>query len=149
VKAREIDPGNPVVLFNLASARERIGEMDEAAVLLTQSLRHSPAWEDAARRLSTLLGRFKVETAAEFDPHGLLAAFAFKHIDHQTIAAAALDHLKAATSLGQAVEQAGWAKRMKRRARFCFVAPTRCLPSRSCLQRSATARIAIPGLKRC
>jgi SAM-dependent methyltransferase len=107
VKAREIDPRNPVVLFNLASARERIGEMDEAAVLLTQSLRHSPSWEDAARRLSMLLGRFRVETAAEFDPHGLLAAFAFKHIDHHTIASAALDHLKAATSLGQAVEQAG------------------------------------------
>jgi tetratricopeptide (TPR) repeat protein len=107
VKAREIDPRDAVVLFNLAGARERIGEMDEAAVLLTQSLRYSPSWEDAARRLSMLLGRFRVETAAAFDPHGLLAAFAFKRIAHQTIAAAALDHFKAAPPLGDAVAEAG------------------------------------------
>jgi len=104
-KAREIDPRNPAVLFNLASAKERVGEMDEAGQLLTQSLRHRPTWFDPAQRLALLLGRYKVEKAGAFDPRGLLAAFAFKHIDHSPIAIASIDHFLANSSLGDAIGQ--------------------------------------------
>ncbi len=55
-KARAADPRNPAVLFNLASAKERVGDIDEAAALLTEALRHRPSWEEPAQRLSLLLG---------------------------------------------------------------------------------------------
>ena len=103
-KARETDPKNPVVLFNLASAKERIGEIDEAAQLLTEALRLRPAWFEAAQRLALICGRYRIENAGELNPHGLLAAFAFDRIDRQVVASAAIAHLLAQSSLGEATE---------------------------------------------
>jgi SAM-dependent methyltransferase/tetratricopeptide (TPR) repeat protein len=104
-KALKIDPRNPAVLFNLASAKERIGEIDEAARLLTQALRSRP-WFEPAQRLALLAGRYRIEGAGELDPHGLLAAFAFDRVDRQPIAAAAIAHLRARSPLGDAAEKA-------------------------------------------
>jgi SAM-dependent methyltransferase len=106
-KAREAEPRNPVILFNLASAKERTGDIGEAAQLLTEALRLRPDWDEPAQRLAILLGRYKIETAGDLDPHGLLAAMAVARIDQQTIAAAALGHLRARTSLGEALRRAG------------------------------------------
>ncbi len=106
-KARETDPRNPAVLFNLASAKERVGEIDEAAQLLTQALRLRPSWEEAGQSLARLTGRYRIENIGALDPHGLLAAFGFNGIDRQPIAAAAIRHLQAGSSLGEAIEKAG------------------------------------------
>ena len=62
-KARDASPRNPVPLFNLASAKERIGDIDEAAMLLTQALRFRPNWFDPAQRLALLLGALRVAIA--------------------------------------------------------------------------------------
>lgn len=105
-KAHKAEPRNPVILFNLASAKEQIGEIETAAQLLTEALRHRPSWIEPAQRLARLLGRFKLENAKDFNSHGLLAAFAFEEIDDQPIASAALAHLEARTPLGRAVRQA-------------------------------------------
>lgn len=105
-KAMAIEPKNPVILFNLASAKERTGEIGEAAKLLTEALRLRPSWFEAAQRLAHICGKYVVEDAGLLDPHGLLAAFAFERIDRQAIAAAALAHLRAATALGAALAQA-------------------------------------------
>jgi SAM-dependent methyltransferase len=105
-KARALDGRNPVVVFNLASAKERIGEIDEAAVLLSEALRLRPSWEDAARRLALLLARYRIGSAAELDPHGLLAAFGFNRLDQKPIAAAAITHVLARIGLGEAVNEA-------------------------------------------
>jgi tetratricopeptide (TPR) repeat protein len=106
-KAREAEPRNPVILLNLASAKERTGDIGEAAQLLTEALRLRPDWDEPAQRLAILLGRYKIETAGDLDPHGLLAAMSVPRIDQQTIAAAALAHLRARTSLGEALRRAG------------------------------------------
>jgi len=105
-QARQLDSRNSTLLFNLAGAKENIGEIDEAALRLTQALRHRPNWEEAAQRLALLIGRYRLETAADLDAHGLLAAFAFRRVDQNAIAAAALAHVLAQTALGEAVGEA-------------------------------------------
>jgi ubiquinone/menaquinone biosynthesis C-methylase UbiE len=105
-KARDAEPRNPVILFNLASAKERIGEIEEAARLLSEALRNRPSWIEPAQRLALLLGRYKITNAKDLDAHGLLAAFAFDQVDEQPVASAALAYLEAHTSFGKAIEQA-------------------------------------------
>ncbi|MGB0085072.1 MAG: tetratricopeptide repeat protein, partial [Rhodomicrobiaceae bacterium] len=105
-KARDADPRNPVILFNLASAKERVGEIDEAASCLTTALHFRPAWAEPAQRLALLLARYRLDAPGDLDPHGLLAAFAFDGIDRQPIAGAAIAHLRAATLLGTAINEA-------------------------------------------
>lgn len=104
-KARKAEPRNPVPLFNLASAKERIGDIDEAAQLLTEALRLRPAWFDPAQRLALLLGRYALQAPGALDAHGLLAAFAFDRIDRQCIATAAVAHLRVASPLGGCIAQ--------------------------------------------
>jgi len=105
-KARDADPRNPVPVFNLASAKERLGDIDEAATLLTQALRLRPEWFDPAQRLALLLARYALQAPADLDPRGLLAAFAFERIDLEPLAAAAIAHFKAHEPLGQAIVRA-------------------------------------------
>ena len=105
-KANVADPDNPIPLFNLAGVKEQLGEMDEAAQLLTEGLRLRPSWFDPAQRLALLLGRYRPSAPEKLDPRGLLAAFAFERIAHQPIASAAIAHLRAATPLGEALTAA-------------------------------------------
>jgi len=105
-KAHRAEPRNAVPLFNLASAKERLGEIDAAAVHLTRALRLRPDWTDPAHRLSALTARYVLPSPANLDPHGLLAAFAFEDIDQEPVAAAAMSYLRATTMLGGAVHQA-------------------------------------------
>ncbi|WP_088343647.1 MULTISPECIES: methyltransferase domain-containing protein [Rhodomicrobium] len=111
-KAVKAEPRNPVALFNLASAKERIGDIDEAAQLLTQALRQRPAWFEPAQRLAMLNLRYVLQSPGALDPHGMLAAFAFDRIDRQAVAAAAIAHLRAASPLGEfiALADAGGAE---------------------------------------
>jgi SAM-dependent methyltransferase len=105
-KARDAEPRNPVPLFNLASAKERLGDIDEAAVLLTQALRLRPNWFEPAQRLALLLGRYALQSPGDLEPRGLLAAFAFDRIDLQSLAAAAIAYMQANSPLGEAVARA-------------------------------------------
>jgi SAM-dependent methyltransferase len=105
-KAHRAEPRDPVPLFNLATAKERLGEIDDAAVHLTRALRLRPSWTDPARRFSSLAARYIISSPAELDPHGLLAAFALPDVDHDPLAAAALSYLRATTMLGGAAHQA-------------------------------------------
>ena len=105
-KAREANPRDPVALFNLASAKERLGDIDEAAVLLTQALRLRPGWFVPAQRLALLEARYAVQSPGDLDPRGLLAAFAFDRIDLQPIATAAMAHVQAHSPLGEALARA-------------------------------------------
>jgi SAM-dependent methyltransferase len=105
-KARDAEPRNPVPLFNLASAKERLGDIDDAAILLTQALRLHPSWFEAAQRLALLLARYAVQSPGDLDPRGLLAAFAFDRIDLEPIASASLAHLRARSPLGEAIARA-------------------------------------------
>ena len=105
-KAHRAEPRDPVPLFNLASAKERLGEIDDAAAHLTRALRLRPAWADPARRFSALTARYVLRTPEDLDPYGLLAAFAVGEIDHEPLAATAIAYLRATTMLGGAVHQA-------------------------------------------
>jgi SAM-dependent methyltransferase len=105
-KAHRAEPRDPVPLFNLASAKERLGEIDEAAAHLTRALRLRPGWADPARRFSALVARYVLSSPGQLDPYGLLAAFAVAEIDHGPLAATAMAYLRATTMLGGAVHQA-------------------------------------------
>jgi SAM-dependent methyltransferase len=105
-KAHRAEPRDPVPLFNLASAKERLGEIDDAAVHLTRALRLKPSWTDPARRFSSLAARYIIGSPAELDPHGLLAAFSLSEVDHEPLAATAMAYLRATTMLGGAAHQA-------------------------------------------
>lgn len=105
-KAHRAEPRDPVPLFNLASAKERVGDLGEAAAHLTRALRLRPNWADAAQRLSALAARYVIPSASNLDPHGLLAAFAFENIDQEPVAATAIAYLRATTMLGGAARQA-------------------------------------------
>jgi SAM-dependent methyltransferase len=105
-KAHRAEPRDPVPLFNLASAKERLGEIDDAAAHLTRALRLRPHWTDPARRFSALTSRYVLRSPGDLDPYGLLAAFGVEEIDHDPLAATALAYLRATTMLGGAVHQA-------------------------------------------
>ncbi len=74
-KARDANPRDPVALFNLASAKERLGDIDEAAVLLTQALRFRPSWFEPGQRLALLLARYALQSPGDLDLRGLLVGF--------------------------------------------------------------------------
>jgi SAM-dependent methyltransferase len=105
-KAHHAEPRDPVPLFNLASAKERLGEIDEAAAHLTRALRLRPDWADPARRFSALVSRYVLQAPADLDQYGLQAAFAVDEIDRDPLAATATAYLRATTMLGGAVHQA-------------------------------------------
>lgn len=106
-KALEAEPRNAVLHFNLAGAQEMRGEPGEALVALTRALRFRPNWTDAAKRLSSLLLRWRGDVPANIDGAGLLAAFSFDTVDHQALGDAAFAYLRAATPFGKAAIRAG------------------------------------------
>nr|MBX2804798.1 tetratricopeptide repeat protein [Hyphomicrobiales bacterium] len=72
-KARKLEPRNAAILFNLASTKERTGDIAEAAALMTQAARFKPSWPEPAGNLAMLAGAFRLESGKNLDPHGLLA----------------------------------------------------------------------------
>lgn len=92
------DRRNPQLHFEYAAALAGLGEIEEAAVELTQVLRLKPQHEDAARRLSRIFARFVIEDPSRMEPFGLKAALGFESADTQPVAEVALKYLAAALS---------------------------------------------------
>lgn len=89
------DRRNAQLHFEQAAVLAALGEIDESVVHLTLTLRLKPQHEEAARRLSRLLGRFQISDAGQLEPFGLKAALGISTIDAQPVADAALKHLAA------------------------------------------------------
>ena len=89
------DRRNVQLHFEYAAVLAALGEIEEATVELSQVLRLKPDHDDAARRLSRLLGRFVIEDASRLEPFGLKAALGYDVADAQPVAEAALKHLVA------------------------------------------------------
>lgn len=89
------DSRNAQLHFELAAVLAGLGEIEDTAVHLTLCLRFKPQHEEAALRLSRLLGRFTIADFSRLEPFGLKAALGFATIDSQPIAEAALKHLAA------------------------------------------------------
>lgn len=126
-RAHRDDPRNPVPLFNIASAKERLGDIDEAAMNFTLALRLRPGWCEPAQRLSLLLARYVLPTPGELNQHGLLAAFGFDHIDQQPIAAAAIAYLRAHTPLGAATKEAAAGRALEAARNLLLKRTDKCL----------------------
>lgn len=89
-EALATDKHNAALHYDLALVEEGLGGIAEAAVGYTTALRLKPQFETAARRLSRLLGRFRLDTTIGLDPAGLRAALAITTIARQPVADAAL-----------------------------------------------------------
>ncbi len=89
------DRRNPQLHFEYAAVLAGLGEIEDATVSLTHALRLKPQNDDAARRLSRLLGRFVIEDPSRLEPFGLKAALGYDTVDNQPLAEAALKHLVA------------------------------------------------------
>jgi SAM-dependent methyltransferase len=100
------DRRNADLRLQLAVCAEKIGAIDQAARELTEVLRLNPRILDAARRLSSLLGRHKLTHPRILEPFGLQAALAFETIDKQPLVDAAFCYLASAPPLGPAVLRA-------------------------------------------
>lgn len=108
MEALRHDRRNAQLHFEQAAVLAALGEIDDSVVHLTEALRFKPQHEEAARRLSRLLGRFAIADASRLDPFGLKAALAITTIDVQPVAEAALKHLAATLpELGDALKSAG------------------------------------------
>lgn len=90
VEAIESDPRNVELLFNLGIVEEGLGDVDQAAILLTRVLASRPSMTPAAARLSRLFARFEVADVDRLDRRGLRAALQSEGIGRQPIAEVAL-----------------------------------------------------------
>ena len=97
IEALRHDRRNAQLHFEQAAVLAALGEIDEAVLHLTQALRFKPQHEQAAHRLSRLLGRFQISDARHLEPFGLKAALGIPTVDAQPLVETALKHL-AATS---------------------------------------------------
>lgn len=101
------DRKNAELHFDFAAVLAALGEIEDAVVHLTHALRLKPQLEEAARRLSRLLGRFTISNAGRLEPYGLKAALAAWGIDLQPITEVALKYVVATSpELANAIEAA-------------------------------------------
>jgi SAM-dependent methyltransferase len=93
-RAIDADRRNPTHRHNLAAVFEQQGALAEAASLYAEALAQAPSAIEAADRLSSLLGRYRLEDSRLLDPAGLKAALAIDRIDGQAVGEAAFQRLK-------------------------------------------------------
>lgn len=118
MEALRLDRRNAQLHFEQAAVLAALGEIEEAVVHLAQCLRLKPQHDQAALRLSRLLGRFAVADYGRLEPFGLKAALVSTGIDCQPVSEAALKHLAAAApELSEALQasRAGEAMEAARR----------------------------------
>jgi SAM-dependent methyltransferase len=115
--AVEADKRNAPLRFNLAVTAEQIGEVEVAARELSQALRWKRDFLEAARRLSSLLRRYRLPDMGILDPQGLAAVLANPHVDRQPASEAAIAWLGSQAGLGAilADAEAGGCEEVARR----------------------------------
>lgn len=94
------DPG---VLVNLGLTLQRLGEIDEAAVMMCDALALKPGSTDIAGRFSTLVRRFHVKRPCNLNASGLKAALAFDTFDRQPFVELAIGHALGQPELSDAM----------------------------------------------
>lgn len=95
VEALRQDRRNGQLHFEQAAVLAALGEIEDSVVHLTEALRFKPQHEEAARRLSRLLGRYAIDDAGRLNPFGLKAALGVATIDVQPVTEVVLKHLAA------------------------------------------------------
>lgn len=102
-EAVNADKRHPGLRYNLAVALEGSGDIDAAALHLTEALRLKPQMEDAARRLDGLLRTYEIEEPQTLNAFGLRAALVFEGLNRQSFADMAFDHLAASPPLADMI----------------------------------------------
>ncbi|MEO0620332.1 MAG: methyltransferase domain-containing protein, partial [Pseudomonadota bacterium] len=74
VTAISHDQRNAGLRYNLAIALERAGDIDDAAVSLSDALRIKPGMTEAAERLGRVLACYDIDEPGRIDPRGLMNA---------------------------------------------------------------------------
>jgi SAM-dependent methyltransferase/tetratricopeptide (TPR) repeat protein len=110
-QAMRTDPRNGRHHFHLAIVLEARAQFGGAAQHYTQALRLNPMEADAARRLSSLIGRQPLPGNVELDPVGLKAALRHETASSWLVTRLALRHLASKGALRQALDtgkREGW-----------------------------------------
>jgi len=105
------DRRNAGLRYNLAIALERNGEIDDAAVSLTDALRLKPGMSEAAHRLSRVLAKYEIDEPARLDTNGLMNAMAVPDVGNEPLGAMAIRILKIGGPLHDALQagrEDGW-----------------------------------------
>lgn len=108
VTAISHDQRNPALRYNLAIVLERNGEIDDAAVSLTDALRLKPGMNEAAERLSRVLSKYEIGDPARLDAAGLMSAMAAPNVDSESIGHMAIEILKIGGPLSEALQNGHW-----------------------------------------
>ena len=100
------DKHNPYYRFDLALAEQSLGDIPAAVRELCAAIRLKPDFDDASRRLSGLLARYRMDDPAVLDPLALQAAMQAPNANTQALAEAAID-LLALGKLGPLLAELG------------------------------------------
>lgn len=95
-------PRDGAVRYHLAMALREDGQLGDAMVALSEALARKASLVEAARELSTLMQRYRLETPEDLDPVGLSAALACETVNHQPIVKAALQVVRLSEGFVQA-----------------------------------------------
>lgn len=104
VTAISHDQRNAGLRYNLAISLERNGEIDDAAVSLTDALRLKPDMLEAANRLARLLSKYEISEPARLDAAGLMNAMSVPGAATESIGAMAISILKIGGPLFEALQ---------------------------------------------
>lgn len=101
------DKRNAGLRYNLAIALHRNGEIDDAAVALTEALRLKPGLTEATQRLSLILEQYDIDEPGRLETAGLLHALSTASVPTQPLGKIAFRLLKTAGPLGETLVRAG------------------------------------------
>ncbi len=143
------DRRNPQLHFEQSTVLAALGEIEDSARHLTETLRLKPQHEEAALRLSRLLARFAVGEPGRLDPFGLKAALGIAAIDAQPVADAAFRYLATALpDLARALEQARGGEAQEAARRLLVSRTSDVLKSDLLLAALHAGVVMDPGLER-
>ena len=103
--AARIDRRDPAIRVNLGLAQQGIGEVDAAALSLSEALALAPKLTEAARALQGLASQYVLSQPLKLNSFGLKAALAFDQLDRQPLVELALAHAMAQPDLASALEE--------------------------------------------
>ena len=93
LQAIKADKRNPFYRFDLALAQQGLGDVAAAIAELCSAIRLKSDFDDASRRLGSLLSRYQLADPAALDSFALRSAMQARNTDHQALAEAAIQRL--------------------------------------------------------